>query len=415
MPAKPSQSDVELEKFKIDAETKRQEYRHNVLKVMLGTMIVGVAAALFPFMQQLAESIFAERIETIKKDAAIATLREKNQLEKQMEEWRHQLALNQEQFSQRTSNRQYMESLATEARSERIGKRIIIAEFFSFLAEDNERRTQWAAFRDHLYKLQLKLNDERTTLLTTRNDPSATEADRESAQERLDQIERLENPDKDTAQRRTCNVQNEGVLRKATINDHRIREVTYCQGAKIRGDLSPEIILIHSSHSSQLSQSVNHYLSNSGYAVHIVIGRDGTAVQLARFDQWGSHAGTSKWKDRTGLSRYSVAIELVNWGKLGGTDKEPRAWTGAEVPSEEVFVASHKHSPNTKALWHAYTNEQIETLLVLIKAIADTYNISREDIVGHEDVSPGRKTDPGPAFPWSRIDKALEAQPASTE
>ncbi len=71
----------DLEKLKIEAEVKKEGYRQGVKKVIYGTMIVGVAAALFPFMQKVSESFFAAHIEEIRRQSEIDILTEKNRLE----------------------------------------------------------------------------------------------------------------------------------------------------------------------------------------------------------------------------------------------------------------------------------------------------------------------------------------------
>ena len=77
------------------------------------------------------------------------------------------------------------------------------------------------------------------------------------------------------------------------------------------------------------------------------------------------HAGASAWEGRQGCNDYSIGIELE------GTDDVP------------------------------YTPAQYQTLARLSKALRRRYPIS--GLVGHSDIAPGRKTDPGPAFDWHRL------------
>lgn len=194
MPTVENDIEFEREKLRINAELEKERFRQNVLKVVYGTMIVGLAAAFFPFAQKFAEFVFTERIESIRKDAAIETLKEKNRLEEQLEDAKHALKAKEQSLRQRNVHREYLETLASEARSERIEKRIIIAEFFSFLEGDEPQRKQWEKFRDYLYALQKRLNNETIGLIQTTRDPNLTSVARATAQRRLDQIERLENP-----------------------------------------------------------------------------------------------------------------------------------------------------------------------------------------------------------------------------
>lgn len=171
---------LEFEKLRADTQVRLRQSRNDVLKVVFGTMIVGIAAAFFPFAQELARSVFAERIEKIKTEGEYNRLTLAQGLEKTK-----QLSID------LVARRSYLESLAKEARSEIIEKQIVAAEFFSFLAEPDMRKP-WEDFRDYLTKKQERLNKERATLLADNN--QASPAERSSAQERLRQIDRLQNP-----------------------------------------------------------------------------------------------------------------------------------------------------------------------------------------------------------------------------
>jgi AmpD protein len=105
---------------------------------------------------------------------------------------------------------------------------------------------------------------------------------------------------------------------------------------------------------------------------HVVIYRSGNAVQYVPFTERAWHSGRSEYRGRENCNNYSVGIELE------GLD---------EVPYEDV---------------------QYERLAELIKALLATYpSLTKENIVGHSDVAPGRKTDPGPAFDWGRLRRAI--------
>ena len=101
------------------------------------------------------------------------------------------------------------------------------------------------------------------------------------------------------------------------------------------------------------------------------------------------HAGKSSYKGRRDVNSYSIGIEIDNWGWL---DADGRSHAGVKVPEEFQF----KGSRSGHSLWESYRKEQLESTEKVIAAICEYYNI--EDIVGHEDVSPGRKQDPGPAL-----------------
>ncbi|MDH5529286.1 MAG: hypothetical protein OEY05_04540 [Paracoccaceae bacterium] len=183
-----------LEEKRIDAELKKVESWHGVLKIVYGTMIVGVAAAVFPFASQFAQSFFAASIERQKGEVQLEIEAEKTKLEKEKLELERLLEVAKSDRDSTTAYRDYLEKLAAEARSERIETRIVLAEFFTYMAETPDRRSQWKEFRDHLYETQQTLNSERATLISKANDPDTSNQERVVAERRLDQIEYQINP-----------------------------------------------------------------------------------------------------------------------------------------------------------------------------------------------------------------------------
>jgi N-acetyl-anhydromuramoyl-L-alanine amidase len=107
-------------------------------------------------------------------------------------------------------------------------------------------------------------------------------------------------------------------------------------------------------------------------SAHTLIRRDGAPVQYVPFAARAWHAGKSEYQGRVGCNDFSVGIELE------GTDEMP------------------------------YTDAQYDTLAALITALLATYpSLSDKEIVGHSDVAPGRKSDPGPFFDWARLRRLL--------
>ncbi len=133
-----------------------------------------------------------------------------------------------------------------------------------------------------------------------------------------------------------------------------------------------------------------------GASAHVVIDRDGTVYQCRPFNRTAGHAGPSTWVDPntgvryTNLNRCSIGIELANGG-----DSYPRKFS-----SLEPVRARHKNGgPTTE--WERYTEAQIEACKAVSKALVDRYNL--DDLIGHEDIAPSRKDDPGPAFPMADV------------
>ena len=130
---------------------------------------------------------------------------------------------------------------------------------------------------------------------------------------------------------------------------------------------------------------------------HLVIGRDGSITQMVPFDQLANHAGPSFWHGYSGLNRFSIGIELDNPGKLKRSlDGGWQTSFDRKVKNEDVHIAKHKHEPFETG-WHTYTQEQIQATIDISLLLHQKYNF--HDIVGHDDISPNRKVDPGPAFP----------------
>ncbi len=102
-------------------------------------------------------------------------------------------------------------------------------------------------------------------------------------------------------------------------------------------------------------------------SAHFFIRRDGALIQFVPCGLRAWHAGPSQWQGREQCNDFSVGIELE------GTDTEP------------------------------FTTAQYESLDIVLSTLRRTYPIT--DIVGHSDIAPGRKTDPGPFFDWGRLNE----------
>lgn len=107
-------------------------------------------------------------------------------------------------------------------------------------------------------------------------------------------------------------------------------------------------------------------------SAHLLIERSGDVVQFVSFDDRAWHAGQSCFQGREDCNDFSIGIELE------GTDDTP------------------------------YTDEQYLHLAAITRALQKTYPaIALDNIQGHADIAPGRKTDPGPAFDWARYRQAI--------
>lgn len=171
------------------------------------------------------------------------------------------------------------------------------------------------------------------------------------------------------------------------------------------GTLDPRYLVIHFTAGGSAQDSVEWLTNRSARAsAHLVIGRDGTVTQLVPFDTVAWHAGASQWDGLTGLNQYSIGIELDNAGRLERKGDRWCSWFGKAYPDEEVMVATHKHETKPSG-WHVYPAAQIEATLKAAQALVQKYGL--KDVLGHEDISPGRKCDPGPAFPLGNFKSRL--------
>jgi N-acetylmuramoyl-L-alanine amidase len=164
------------------------------------------------------------------------------------------------------------------------------------------------------------------------------------------------------------------------------------------GSLTPEYLVIHYTAGRDARESIDWLTNRRAQAsAHLVIDRDGEVTQLVPFDAVAWHAGQSSWEGRVGLNRWSIGIELDNPGRVTRRNGHWWHWTGSRRYDErDVLEATHKNE-SSPAGWHVYPPEQLESALAVASALVAEYGL--RDVVGHDDISPGRKSDPGPAFP----------------
>ncbi len=107
-------------------------------------------------------------------------------------------------------------------------------------------------------------------------------------------------------------------------------------------------------------------------SAHVLVRRDGCAVQFVPFGLRAWHAGVSSWRGRSACNDFSIGIEME------GTDEG------------------------------VYESAQYRALTALIAALCDAYpTLARECVVGHSDIAPGRKSDPGARFEWKLLRELL--------
>lgn len=201
------------------------------------------------------------------------------------------------------------------------------------------------------------------------------------------------------------------------IRNHRLvrddgQAVSYLASPHTGGAIQPRFLVIHYTGGSSAAGSIAWFRDpTSKVSAHLVIARDGTITQMVPFDREAWHAGTSRWGSLSGLNRFSIGIELDNAGCLvrsGGKWVSPL--TRRAYPDSEVTVAVHKNDPPgaTPSGWHAYSAAQIEAVLACGLALFAHYAL--DDVLGHDDIAPGRKRDPGPDFPMASVRARLQGR-----
>jgi N-acetylmuramoyl-L-alanine amidase len=106
-------------------------------------------------------------------------------------------------------------------------------------------------------------------------------------------------------------------------------------------------------------------------SAHYMIDEDGTVTALVPEAKRAWHAGKSYWRGETDINSASIGIELVNPGHEWG--------------------------------YRPFPEPQMDALLPLLGAIVKEHDIPRANVVGHSDIAPARKTDPGELFDWERL------------
>lgn len=154
-----------------------------------------------------------------------------------------------------------------------------------------------------------------------------------------------------------------------------------CPGASVQpspnhgeraGGRQPDMILLHytgmPSHERALSWLCN---PESQVSSHYFVHEDGRIVQLVEESRRAWHAGKSAWGGETDINSCSIGIEIANAGHPGG------------LPS--------------------FPDKQIEAVVELCRDCGKRWDIKPERVLGHSDVAPIRKVDPGENFPWQKL------------
>ena len=151
---------------------------------------------------------------------------------------------------------------------------------------------------------------------------------------------------------------------------------TYSPNFNIRKRLKNSIkfIVIHYTGMKKESEAISRLLNiNSKVSCHYFIKNNGNIIRMVPDTYIAWHAGKSKWKKFNSLNKHSIGIEINNPG--------------------------HNHG------YKSFNQNQIKSLITLIKILKKKFKIDKKNILGHSDIAPDRKKDPGEKFPWSFLAK----------
>jgi N-acetylmuramoyl-L-alanine amidase len=139
-----------------------------------------------------------------------------------------------------------------------------------------------------------------------------------------------------------------------------------------RGERAPDLIVLHYTGMSDAAVAMARLTTaGSEVSAHYVVYEDGRIMQLVPEAKRAWHAGASSWGGETDINSCSIGIEIVNGGHERG------------MPD--------------------YPLRQIAAVIALCKGILIRRSIPRHRVVGHSDIAPGRKQDPGETFPWQLL------------
>ena len=141
---------------------------------------------------------------------------------------------------------------------------------------------------------------------------------------------------------------------------------------KLRSSKSITFIIIHYTGMQSERESLKKLINvKSKVSCHYLINRKGKIFKMVKDRNIAWHAGKSKWKNYVNLNKNSIGIELVNKG--------------------------HKFG------YQSFTSKQISSLVILCKSLKKKHGIKDKFILGHSDIAPIRKIDPGEKFPWEYL------------
>jgi N-acetylmuramoyl-L-alanine amidase len=146
-----------------------------------------------------------------------------------------------------------------------------------------------------------------------------------------------------------------------------IKHLSPNQGPR-RNGLRPSLVVIHYTAMQSATDALERLCDPAAeVSAHYLISAKGEVIQMVEEDQRAWHAGQGEWAGQDDINSRSIGIELDNTGT------------------------------------HPFPEPQMSALEALLWGILDRWDIQPDGVIGHSDMAPGRKTDPGPHFDWARL------------
>ncbi|MBF9221010.1 N-acetylmuramoyl-L-alanine amidase [Hymenobacter ruricola] len=202
--------------------------------------------------------------------------------------------------------------------------------------------------------------------------------------------------------------------------DSTSEKITKSPSQNVRNVIDPDYLIIHYTAGDKASEAINWFKDTTNnpdkIAAHIVIDQNGAITQLIPFNCRANHAGSSTWDGVENFNYHSIGIELVNPGfceKLADGSFRRRVSDDKfkTYPAEraaDIVAKTHKlkfwNAADNK-YWFKFPAPQLAALYALSKVLVAHYKLIA--VLGHDDIAPLRKPDPGPAFPWKEFKTAV--------
>lgn len=173
----------------------------------------------------------------------------------------------------------------------------------------------------------------------------------------------------------------------------------------------PNILVMHYT-ACPTSEALQTLTSrNSQVSAHYVIPPEGDKVyRLVSEKMRAWHAGRAEWRGESDVNSYSIGIEIVNLGYTYGFVPEEPANPFLKSPwslamHAQRYAGEKGFLPFAKKTWHPFPLDQMDLTTRLSQNIIKEWPIDPRNVVGHADIAPGRKVDPGPLFDWESLAK----------